>query len=152
MSLVSTPQLITPLNDESMAAAVQTLVLRDPDLAKVIRTHGNPPFWVREPGFGTLILIILEQQVSLASARAAYNRLEKALGRMSPARLLTLNDSQLKRIGFSRQKMMYARLLATEITKRRLRLSALIEMQDEEARRALLELKGIGPGAPTSTC
>ena len=145
MNLVSAPQLIIPLNDESMAAAVQTLALRDPDLAEVVRSYGNPPFWVRDPRFGTLILIILEQQVSLASARAAYVRLEKELGRVSPAGLLTLNDAQLKRIGFSRQKMRYTRLLADAITKRRLRLPALGRMADEEARRTLLELKGIGP-------
>jgi DNA-3-methyladenine glycosylase II len=136
---------IQPLTEQSMAQAVRTLALGDEHLAAVVRAYGPPPFWVRDPGFGTLILIILEQQVSLASARAAYTRLEKALGRVSPSRLLTLNDSQLKRIGFSRQKMQYARLLATAITKRRLRLSALTQMQDEEARRNLLALKGIGP-------
>ena len=69
----------------------------------------HPPLWAREPGFPTLILLILEQQVSLASARAAFNRLEATLVEVTPEQFLTLDDATLRSIGFSRQKAGYGR-------------------------------------------
>lgn len=107
--------------------------------------YGSPPLWVREPGFPSLVYIILEQQVSLASAKAAFDRLKVAVRPLTPGRFLKLNDGELKRIGFSRQKAHYTRLLAQEIKRRRLRLQELREMPDDSARERLLSLKGIGP-------
>ena len=132
------------LTDERLQRAVRILCRRDPDLARVHRECGTPPLWAREPGFQTLVLIILEQQVSLASARAAFSRLQQSISRVTPRRVLTLDDLALKTIGFSRQKASYVRHLAEAIIKRRFRPATLRRMSDQGAREVLLALKGIG--------
>jgi DNA-3-methyladenine glycosylase II len=101
--------------------------------------------WAREPGFPTLIHIILEQQVSLASARAAYDRLLAAASPLTPDRFLELDDAQLKRIGFSRQKTAYGRELAGAILGGRLDLAGLETLDDADVRSELTGIKGIGP-------
>ena len=111
-----------------------------PDCAR----HGLPPLWAREPGFATLVHIILEQQVSLASAKAAFDKLAAALDTITPHKLLTLDDAQLKAIGFSRQKVVYTRHLAEAIVGRRFSPNQLTRMSDEDAKAALVQLKGIG--------
>src|SRR5437773_1695610 len=75
-----------PLTDRSLAAGARALGRADADLAGVLSRHGRPPLWGREPGFATLVQIILEQQVSLASGRAAYERVLRVTGRMTPRR------------------------------------------------------------------
>jgi DNA-3-methyladenine glycosylase II len=135
----------SPLLDEkSLAVAVNHLAASDPDLARILHLYGMPPLWAREPGFPTLVHIILEQQVSLASAQAAFDRLQAALVTVTPERFLLLSDAELKAIGFSRQKMLYARLLAQAILDRQLDLDALAELPDDEVRVTLKQLKGIG--------
>jgi DNA-3-methyladenine glycosylase II len=108
---------------------------------------GPPPLWAREPGFPTLIHIILEQQVSLASARVAFERLKAACApsTRTPERFLSFDDAELKAIGFSRQKTLYSRHLADAILQGRLDLDALARMPDEAVHTALLQLKGVGP-------
>jgi DNA-3-methyladenine glycosylase II len=101
--------------------------------------------WAREPGFPTLILIILEQQVSLASARAAYERLREAASPLTPVRFLELDDATLKAIGFSRQKTAYGRSLAKALVARHLDLVKLAMMHDTKVRTELIKIKGIGP-------
>ena len=132
------------LDEGRLLEAVEILTDRDPDLAAIVRHHGNPPMWSRPPGFPTLIRIILEQQVSLSSARAAYNRLEDAIGVLTPTSFLTLDDAELKAVGFSRQKMLYGRLLAGGILDGSFEIDALVDLSDEEARSRLMEQKGIG--------
>lgn len=101
--------------------------------------------WSRKPGFSTLVHIILEQQVSLASARAAYDRLLKAVLALTPETFLELNDQQLLQIGFSRQKGRYCRGLAAAISSGDLRLAQLGRKNQERARDELLAIVGIGP-------
>jgi DNA-3-methyladenine glycosylase II len=101
--------------------------------------------WNRRPGFPTLLHIILEQQVSLASARAAFDRLRAAASPLTPARFLELDDATLKAIGFSRQKTAYGRHLAQSIVHGHFRLAALNRMDDATARAELLKLNGVGP-------
>jgi len=132
------------LDEEFFAEGVTELVKRDADLAGVVHKYGRPPLWVREPGFPTLVYIILEQQVSLASARAAFERLQAAAKPLTPRRFLRLSDSELKRIGFSRQKTLYTRLLAEALARRYLDLRDLQELHDDAARNMLVALKGIG--------
>jgi DNA-3-methyladenine glycosylase II len=132
------------LSEEFFAEAVHELAERDADLAGVLEKYGRPPLWVRDPGFPTLVYIILEQQVSLASARAAYQRLRQTVAPLTPGRFLKLNDAELKRIGFSRQKTHYTRLLADAIRRRQFALHRLHELEDELAREQLVALKGIG--------
>ena len=132
------------LSEETLATGVVALSARDRDLAAVVARFGPPPLWARDPGFGTLIQIILEQQVSLASARAAYLRLLAVIGEPLPERVLVLTDDQLKRVGFSRQKAAYVRALAQAIVSGAFEIGALDSLDDERARSALLTLKGIG--------
>ena len=105
---------------------------------------GPPPLWPREEGFHSLIRIILEQQVSLSSAKAAYDRLSAAASPLTPDRFLHLNDLELKTIGFSRQKTAYGRNLAHSILQGELDLKALRTMDDESVRSELMKIKGIG--------
>jgi DNA-3-methyladenine glycosylase II len=136
--------LSRPLNQQSLRRAVDSLAARDADLAAIVARFGYPPLWAREASFATLIHIILEQQVSLASAKAAFDRLRAALGHIEPQRLLTLDDGALKTIGFSRQKTRYARLLAQAILDDQLDLAQLTRLPDDEVRATLKQLKGIG--------
>jgi len=128
----------------SLEEAAYLLAERDPDLAGIVDAYGSPPLWAREPGFATLIYIILEQQVSLASARAAYGRLAGAILPVSPANFLTLDDARLKAIGFSRQKTAYGRILAAAILNGQLDLAALPGLDDDSIRAELTKIKGIG--------
>jgi DNA-3-methyladenine glycosylase II len=133
------------LTDSELKRGARLLARRDPDLARIRREYGDPPLWARAPGFPTLIHLILEQQVSLASARAAFDRLRSACrGRITPRRVLVFTDARMKRIGFSRQKMGYTRELAHAILKRTFDPHGLGELSDEAAREALIALKGIG--------
>ncbi len=113
----------------------------------MVERLGPPPLWAREPGFPTLIHIILEQQVSLASARAAFERLREAAAPhpLTPERFLSFDDAALKAIGFSRQKTAYARHLAEAIVLGRFDVDALASLPDADVRAALLQLKGVGP-------
>jgi DNA-3-methyladenine glycosylase II len=117
---------------------------REPKLEAVIRDFDFPPFWHREPNFATLILTILEQQVSLASAKAAYNRLIDRVKNLTPENLLKLTDTELKACSFSRQKITYSRIVATEITEGHLCITSLNQMDEPEIREKLIALKGIG--------
>ncbi|RPI07337.1 MAG: DNA-3-methyladenine glycosylase 2 family protein [Zetaproteobacteria bacterium] len=134
-----------PLTRRSLLRATRELSARDPDLAAVVNAYGPPPLWGREPGFHTLIHIILEQQVSLASAKAAYDRLVAATGQLVPEKFLRLNDAELKAIGFSRQKAGYGRGLAQAILDSRLDLARLGTLEDAHAKAELIAIKGIGP-------
>jgi len=132
------------LDEETLHSAVRTLTERDSDLAAVVARHGPPPLWARPPGFSTLTRIILEQQVSLSSARAAYDRLAERIGEPVPEVFLTLSDTELKRIGFSRQKINYVRLLSERVLDGSFRFDELNGLGDDEARLRLTDLKGIG--------
>jgi DNA-3-methyladenine glycosylase II len=132
------------LNEDVFTQSVRVLANRDADLAEVLKKYGRPPLWVREPGFPTLVYIILEQQVSLASAKAAFDRLKSAVRPLTPRGFLKLTDAELKLIGFSRQKTLYARLLAQSLYRRHFDLRYLHELHDDAARKMLTTFKGIG--------
>jgi len=139
---VQIPQII--LNENVFSEGVRFLADCDAHLAEVVQKYGPPPLWVREPGFPTLVYIILEQQVSLASARAAFDRLKAAVRPLTPGRFLKLTDAELLRIGFSRQKTLYTRLLAESLARRYFDLRDLHDLQDDAARKMLVAFKGIG--------
>jgi DNA-3-methyladenine glycosylase II len=137
------------LTHEGLAAAVRELSVRDADLAAVVTRFGPPPLWDRPPGFPTALHIILEQQVSLASARTAFDRLRAEADPLTPARFLELTDDELLRIGFSRQKARYGRALATAVGSGALDLDRLSELDDDGVHRALQAIPGIGPWTST---
>lgn len=134
------------LTEAALRRAARELAARDVDLARVLERHGPPPLWAREPGFPTLILIILEQQVSLASARAAFDRLLAACGsQLTPRRLLALDDDALRAAGLSRQKAAYCRHLSGLVETGELDLEALARLGDDDVRAELTRVKGVGP-------
>src|SRR6185312_5360489 len=102
------------------------------------------PMWTRPNSFETLIHIILEQQVSLASALAALNKLREKLTLVTPAALLQLNDDEMKACYFSRQKTSYARALAHAMQDGILQLDTLENLPDDAVRKKMIALKGFG--------
>ena len=120
------------------------LAERDNDLKNIITRYDYPPLWSRVPSFATLIHIILEQQVSLASAKAAFLKLESKIGHITPEKILELSDEEMKACYFSRQKMKYARHLAEVILNDTLNIDALQTLPDDVIRTELKKVKGIG--------
>ena len=125
--------------------ALAELCAADSDLAGVVAAYGPPPIWRRPAGFRTLLYLILEQQVSLASARATYEKLVARLGaEPEPELFLALNDDDLRSVGFSRQKTRYGRALAEAVRDGTLKLDGLRRRDDEAAKAELMQLPGIG--------
>ncbi len=133
------------LDDKSLLMGVKALTESDPHLRRVVDRYGPPPLWARDPGFPSLLKIILEQQVSLASAQATYNKLLTKANPLTPKGLLSLSDEELKAVGFSRQKTRYVRILADAIFSGSLDLDVMLRLDDEEVMRSLTFLTGIGP-------
>ncbi len=132
------------MSNISFIQDVNKLIKRDRDLAKVIDVWGYPPQWQRQPGFSTLIQIILEQQVSYASAKATFKRLNDAVATVTPTSFLAIDDAELKAIGFSRQKTKYGRGLALAIVNQTLDLAHLEKLDNHNVRKSLTQIKGIG--------
>ena len=132
------------LNEETLLRGVRLLTEQDQDLCEVVSRFGPPPLWARAEGFQTLIHIILEQQVSLASARAALEKLLVKVSPLNPASFLTLSDDELKRVGFSRQKTSYGRNLARAFLEGGLDPDSLATMDDDDVKKQLVKIKGIG--------
>ena len=136
--------MVKLLDNESLLKACEELAPADSDLAFVFEKYGVPPLWDRPPGFATLLHIILEQQVSLASAKACVDKLILRLETITPLGVLGLSDAELKDIGFSRQKTAYARHLAEAVVEKRIDLANLVNLSDAEVKAELIKLKGIG--------
>ncbi|MES2267942.1 MAG: DNA-3-methyladenine glycosylase 2 family protein [Bacteroidota bacterium] len=120
------------------------LAAMDADFDNVIKHYGYPPFWSRPNTFESLVHFILEQQVSLASALSALNKLRGRVQEITPARILLLTDAEMRECYCSRQKTAYIRYLAEAIISGQINLEAFEQMEDEYIRRQLTALKGIG--------
>jgi DNA-3-methyladenine glycosylase II len=121
-----------------------SLAANDSLLQPILTQYGYPPLWRRPNTFETLVLTILEQQVSLASAFAAYKKLKEKLPTITPKEILQLGDEELRRCYLSRQKIIYVRELANAILSKRISLKKFEKEEDEVVRRELKALKGIG--------
>lgn len=132
------------LTEITVRRAAKHLARRDEDLARILKSFGPPPLWARPPGFSTLVKIILEQQVSLASAASLFNRLKKNTVPFRPERIIELGEVHLKSCGLTRQKTAYCLHLSESLSSKRLRLSQLSRMSDGEVRASLMEIKGLG--------
>lgn len=135
---------ITNFNKRNFRATCRKLATMDADLAAIIRSYGYPPMWTRPATFQSLILYILEQQVSLASAYAAFKKLKEKVGFVTPAKILLLSDAALRACYFSRQKIIYAKELAGIIREKKLILKKLADKQEDDIRHELKKIKGIG--------
>ncbi len=135
---------IKKLTPDIFEEGIVFLANNDPDLGAIVTSLGTPPMWTRNPGFPTLIHIVLEQQVSLASAKAAFDKLNDALPVFTPGEFLQLDDIILKRIGFSHQKSSYCRNIAIAIDNKSLLMNDFESMTDKRVRDELQKIKGIG--------
>ena len=132
------------INETNLPKIARKLAKQDDHLKRVLDRYGPPPLWEREPGFATLLQIILEQQVSLASAKACFDKLEKRIQTITPENLINSTDAHLRADGFSRQKTAYARHLAESLVNKHINLDVLQTKGDVDVRTELMQLKGIG--------
>ena len=133
------------LIDGEDALAEATLGLRalDADLVgRLIEIGGPTPLRLREPGFAGLASIIVSQQVSVASARAIFGRLETRLAPLDAQTLLAADDDALRAIGLSMPKIRALRALARAVALDGLDLGALGAMDAADAHRALVAVSG----------
>jgi len=137
--------MITPLTSDSLKLGAEQLAMIDPDLGRLYQRLGLPPLWEREPGFSTLIKIILEQQVSLKAADTMYRRLHDYLGETSPSLVIKAGEVGLRSIGLTRQKARYCCGLAERIHSGELSLEQIDTLRDHQGRKALLAVTGLGP-------
>jgi len=136
--------MIASFTEQNLHQLCDELASRDASFTDIISAFGYPPFWSRPNTFESLVHIILEQQVSLASALSALQKLKEKTGQITPKTLLFLSDEELKACYFSRQKTVYARLLAENVLNGNLNLQELEQLQDDEVRQKLTAIKGIG--------
>jgi DNA-3-methyladenine glycosylase II len=132
------------IDEENIQEICESLASQDVDLRIIFEKYGTPPVWKRNEGFETLVHIILEQQVSLASAKACLDKLAQKIGKITPQNFVKLNDEELKSLGFSRQKTSYCRGLAEAILSKQLNLVSLQSHANDEVKDILKSLKGIG--------
>lgn len=125
-------------------ADIRKLILLDSIFGDLHNLYGPPPNWKRESGFISLCRIILEQQVSLSSARAHFLKLETYIGDITPGNILNLNDQEMRVCQISRQKASYLRALSTAVLSGKLDLETLTELDETSIRQQLTQIKGIG--------
>jgi DNA-3-methyladenine glycosylase II len=131
------------LTKKSLAEAANALAANDKSLASILETHGPPPMWGRKPGFSTLVQIIVEQQVSLISARAMFERLKLNIEPFAALRFIEVGEPFLRTLGMTRQKSAYCLHLAHAYAEGT--LDSLPGLSDDEAHERLIRIKGIGP-------
>jgi DNA-3-methyladenine glycosylase II len=135
----------TQLNEKRLAVDAHSLASIDRDMARILENHGVPPLWAREPGFTTLIRIILEQQVSLASAATMFRRLQDNIEPLTPATVIAAGSTYLRTLGITRQKATYFINVAEAVQNGGLDFEKVGEESDESAIATLTSIKGIGP-------
>jgi len=143
-SIFDNNYMIQQFTSANYKSICDQLALTDPHLDQIIKTYGYPPFWSRPNSFESLVHIILEQQVSLASALSALNKLRERVQEMTPARILLLTDEEMRACYVSRQKSSYLKYLAEALLNGQLKLDEFWHLPDEEIRSQLVALKGIG--------
>lgn len=133
------------ITDETLRMGVDVLAERDSDLYRIRDRLGYPPLWAREPGFASLVHIILEQQVSIKAAATMFQRLASHLGSVTPELVQKAGESELRQVGLTRQKARYCAELANRIASGALELSKLDTLDDAQGRSHLLDIPGLGP-------
>jgi DNA-3-methyladenine glycosylase II len=135
--------VIHSFSAENLPTLYDELASKDNDLKAILNQYGYPPLWIRPNTFETLVLTILEQQVSLASAYSAYKKLKDRI-RITPKNLLSLTDEELRGCYLSRQKIVYTRELANAILTKKISLKKFETLPDDVVRTKLKALKGLG--------
>lgn len=132
------------LTQKTLALAARELAARDELLRNIHATFGDPPLWQRASGFRTLVHIILEQQVSLSSAKSMLTRLETAIQPFTPERFIELGEPGLRLFGVTRQKSAYLLHLSESIARGELSFRKLSTLTDDQVLVQLTRIKGIG--------
>ena len=127
-----------------MKEAIDFLVKKDKIFHTIIETYGVPEIPSRPQGFETLSLLILEQQVSIDSAKATFNKLKTQVKVFLPENLIILSDEEYRICGVSRQKTKYIKCLSETILNETLDLKSLALKEAETVREELIKIKGIG--------
>ena len=133
------------ITDETLRMGVDVLAERDSDLYRIRDRLGYPPLWAREPGFASLVHIILEQQVSIKAAATMFQRLASHLGSVTAELVQKAGESELRQVGLTRQKARYCVELANRVASGALDLSKLDTLDDAQGRSHLLDIPGLGP-------
>jgi DNA-3-methyladenine glycosylase II len=123
---------------------IDLLIGRHDLFATIWEAYGSPPDWSREPGLESLGRIILEQQVSLASANAHFQKLNAYLAEFSPLHILKLTDEEMRSCQISRQKAKYLRALSEAVSSGEIDLAQLADLSEPDIRLKLTAIKGIG--------
>jgi DNA-3-methyladenine glycosylase II len=131
-------------NEADIPTICRKLAKKEKAFAHIIKQYGYPPLYSRKPSYQSIVHIILEQQVSLASAKAAFNKLKQKIGTITPAKVLQLTDAELKECYFSRQKIIYVKELAIALIEKKIVLQSFFTKNNDEIRAALITVKGIG--------
>lgn len=132
------------MNRLTLEQACDELATRENHFAELLERFGYPPLWARAGGFATMVMIILEQQVSLASARAVYDRLLKHAGRISAERIARMTAAELAACGLTRQKSAYCKALAQRVVTKEISFARIGRSDEPSARQQLLDIKGVG--------
>ncbi len=127
-----------------MQEAFQYLSQKDPIFSLIIEKYGLPILPKRPQGFETLVLLILEQQVSIDSAKATFLKLKAKQPDFNPKSLLDFSDEEFRNIGVSRQKTSYIKALSHSIINNHIDLESLATKSAEQVREELIKIKGIG--------
>lgn len=127
-----------------MEKSIQYLIEKEPVFKNLYEKYGVPFIPSRPPGFETLCKLILEQQVSLASAKACYFKLVSFLGEINPETIVNTSLEDLRNNGVSKQKSVYLKSLSEAILSDKLNLATLQNKNQEEVRSELIKIKGIG--------
>jgi DNA-3-methyladenine glycosylase II len=127
-----------------MQKSVSFLTEKDPILKDIISKYGIPEIPKRPEGFISLIQIILEQQVSIASAKAHFIKLQDNLVPINPESIIEASSETLRNCGISRQKIVYLKDAAAKILDNSVRLYEFKKLSEFEIRNQLLSIKGVG--------
>lgn len=127
-----------------MDEALVVLTQKDEVLKGIIFEYGLPIIQKREEGFASMCHIILEQQVSIASAKAAYDKLVNLVGKIDPTTIYNATDQDLRNCGISRQKTLYLKDVAQRVIRKELSFSSLPMKTEQQIRNELIQIKGVG--------
>ena len=127
-----------------MDEALLVLTQKDEVLKGIISEFGFPIIQKREEGFASMCHIILEQQVSIASAKAAYEKLVNLVGEVDPFTIHNATDEDLRSCGISRQKAIYLKDVAQRVIRKELSFSSLPMKTEQQIRNELIQIKGVG--------
>jgi DNA-3-methyladenine glycosylase II len=127
-----------------MEQFVEFLTSKDETLKFILDTYGNPIIQKRQEGFASMCHIILEQQVSIESAKACYVKLENYFKKITPENIYYSSDDELKSCGLSRQKIVYLKDLAAKVLNNEINFESFASKTEQQIREELVTIKGVG--------